>query len=67
MNIKRRLQRKITIKQYELNLIIICTIMAVLLLINLWPRFRSDAMSFPWYAYLVLLAIFLLPFYKRLK
>ena len=67
MNIKERFQRKITIKRYELNLIIITTILAVLLLINVWPRFRSDAMSFPWYAYLVLLVIFLLPFYKRLK
>ena len=67
MNIKQRFQRKITVKQYEINLTIICTIMAVLLLITLWPRFRSDAMSIPWYGYLIMLIICLLPFTKRLK
>jgi len=52
MNLKKRLQRKITIKNYELSLIMISVISFILFLITVWPRFRSDAMSVAWYWYL---------------
>jgi len=66
MNIKEKLQRKITIKQYELTFVIISVIFFVLFLITAWPRFRSDAMSIQWYWYLVLTVVFLVPVYKRI-
>ena len=39
---------------------IIITLLTTLLLINIWPRFRSDAMSVDWYWYVILIAIFLI-------
>ena len=67
MGFMERLQRKITLRQYELNFALIATMLATLLLITNWPRFMSDAMEVPWYGYVVLIAIFLLPLLKRWK
>ena len=66
MWLKDRLQKKITIKLYEWQCMIIVTLLLTLFLINVWPRFRSDALSIEWYWYLILVFIFSIPFYKRI-
>ena len=58
--LKERLQRKITMKVYERQCMLIITLLATLLLIKIWPRFRSDAMSVDWYWYVTLIVIFLI-------
>ena len=58
MKVKDFLRKKLELKCLELNLILAITIMTVLLLITNWPRFMNDAMSVPWYGY-VLLIVFL--------
>jgi len=65
MWLKNRLQRNISMKVYELQYMMIVTLLLTLFLINVWPRFRSDALSIQWYWYLVLTFIFSIPFYKR--
>ena len=65
MELKKRLQRKITINRFELASIIITTLLVTILFITIWPRFRSDAMSVDWYWYLVLIIIFLIPLWKK--
>jgi len=62
MKLKKRFQRKITMKIYHMRCMIIITLLATLLLINLWPRFRYDALSVPWYVYIILIFIFAIPF-----
>ena len=42
-----------------LFIIISVTLLSVLLLINMWPRFLDDALEFPIYAYVALITIFL--------
>lgn len=60
MGLKERFQRKITMKVYERQCLVIITVLATLLLFNIWPRFRSDAMSVDWYWYVILIVIFLI-------
>jgi len=67
MNIKKLLTRKITVKQYHLNFLMISTLFFTLFLITAWPRFREDAMSFPWYFYLILGILFIIPVMKQLR
>ncbi|MFC1648126.1 hypothetical protein ACFL1B_01575 [Nanoarchaeota archaeon] len=66
MNLKERFTRKVTFKQYEVNFMIISTLFFTLFLYTAWPRFRSDAMSLPWYFYLVMGIVFMVPFFKRM-
>ena len=67
MDLRKRLQRKITIKVYERQCMIILTMLTTLLLIKIWSRFRSDAMSVGWKGYILLIVIFIIPFFNRLK
>jgi len=69
MKLKERWNRKITMKIYHMRCMIIITLLATLLLINIWPRFRYDALSIPWYVYVILIIIFSIPFFinKRRK
>ena len=69
MKLKERWNRKITMKIYHMRCMIIITLLATLLLINIWPRFRSDVLSLPWYVYVILIVIFSIPFFinKRRK
>jgi hypothetical protein len=60
VGLKERFQRKVTMKVYERQCLVIITLLTTLLLINIWPRFRSDAMSVGWYWYVILIAIFLI-------
>ena len=62
MNLKKLVNRKITMRSYERNLIIVITLLSTLLLLNIWPRFRYDALSVPWYAYVILIVLFTIPF-----
>ena len=62
MNLEKRFKRKITMRSYERNLIMVITLLSTLLLLNIWPRFRSDALSVPWYAYIILIVLFVIPF-----
>lgn len=66
MELKKRLQRKITINRFELASIIITTLLVTILFITIWPRFRSDAMSVSWYWYILLIIIFFTPLYRRI-
>lgn len=61
MKLKEFVNRKITMRAYERNLIIVITLLSTLLLLNIWPRFRYDALSFPLYAYVILIIIFAIP------
>ena len=57
MNLKQWLEMDMTFKYFEIKFIIIITLLLTLLLINIWPRFRNDALEFGWYGYLILIAI----------
>ena len=65
MKIKERFQRKISMTVLQRQCLIIVTLLSTLLLINVWPRFRTDAMSLDWYVYLILIIVFLIPIIKR--
>jgi len=69
MNLEKRFKRKITMRSYERNLIMVITLLSTLLLLNIWPRLRSDMLSVPWYAYIILIIIFAIPLFikKRRK
>jgi len=60
MKIKELLGRKYTLKRYELNGIIIITLLSSFLLINIWPRFLSDVLEVSWYVYVILIVILLI-------
>ena len=62
---KKRLQKNINMKVYERQCMIIATLFFTLFLFTAWPRFRNDAMSIPWYLYLILAFAFLIPFLKK--
>ena len=64
--IKKRINRPITIRQIDVNFMLITGMMFTLFLITLWPRFRSDAMSVEWYWYLVLALVVAIPLYKKM-
>jgi len=61
MKLEKRFKRKIIMKVYERQCMIIITLLSTLLLLNIWPRFRSDVLLVPWYAYVILIIIFLIP------
>ena len=63
MKLKEFVNRKITMRSYERNLIIVITLLSTLLLLNIWPRFRYDALSVPWYAYVILIVLFAIPLF----
>jgi uncharacterized membrane protein YqjE len=65
MKLKERFQRKISMTVLQRQCLIIVTLMSTLLLITVWPRFRTDAMSVSWYVYLILVIVFLIPIIKR--
>jgi len=65
MKLKERFQRKISMTVLQRQCMIIVTLMSTLLLITVWPRFRTDAMSLDWYVYLILIIVFLIPIIKR--
>ena len=65
MKIKERFQRKISMTVLQRQCLIIVTLLSTLLLITVWPRFRTDAMSVDWYVYLILVIFFLIPIIKR--
>ena len=60
MKIKEILGRKYTLKRYEINGIIIITLLSAFLLINIWPRFLSDVLEVSWYVYVILIVILLI-------
>ena len=64
MKLKERFQRKISMTVLQRQCMIIVTLMSTLLLITVWPRFRTDAMSLGWYVYLILIIVFLIPIIK---
>ena len=63
MNLKERWNKKITMKIYQMRLGVIITLLATLLLINIWPRFRNDALSLPWWAYAIAIVVFATPLF----
>jgi hypothetical protein len=65
MNLRELLNRKITMRFYERNLIVIVTLLFTLLLLNIWPRFLNDALEFPLYAYIILIVLVSIPFFRR--
>lgn len=65
MSLKELLQRKITMTVIQRQSMIIVALLSTLLLITVWPRFLNDAMSVAWYVYLLLIIIFMIPFFKR--
>ena len=67
MGLKERFQRKITMTVLQRQCMLIVTLLSTLCLLTAWPRFRSDAMSLDWWVYLILIAVFLVPFFKSNK
>lgn len=65
MGIRERLQRKITVTALQLQSILIVTLLGTILLLKIWPRFYSDAMSLDWPVYLVLVGVFAVPLFRR--
>ena len=53
MTFREYWSRPFKIKYYQLKCIIIVTMLSTLLLVNIWDRFRSDAVSFSWFKYSV--------------
>jgi amino acid permease len=60
MKLKEWFEREYTLKYYEIKGIVIITLLSTLLLINVWPRFRNDALEFTWYWYVILIVILLI-------
>ena len=67
MKFKELFYKEIKMKAYEKSLIVIITLLATLLLLNIWPRFRSDASSVSWYSYVILIVLFTIPFFIKKK
>jgi len=65
MWLKKWLDKKITLTILQRQCMIIITLLLTLFLINVLPRFRNDAMSFPWYVYIALIILFSIPFIKK--
>ena len=65
MNIRERLQRKVSMTVLQRQCLIIVTLLSTLLLASVWPRFRNDALSFGWLGYVILIALFLTPLLQR--
>ena len=65
MGLREHFQRSVTMTVLQLACTIIVTLMSTLLLLTIWPRFRSDALSLDWYVYLILAIIFSAPLLKR--
>lgn len=61
MWLKDRFLKKITMTVLQRQCMIIVTLLSTLLLIKVWPRFRSDAFSVNWQWYIVLILIFFIP------
>ena len=58
-------QKKYTLTWLELDSTIITTILTTILLLNIWPRFQTDATTIPYYAYIILIPIFSIPLWKK--
>ncbi len=65
MNVRERLQRRISMTVLQRQCMIIVTLLSTLLLLKVWPRFSDDAMSVAWYVYLVLIAAFAVPLLRK--
>jgi len=65
MGLKERFQRKVTITVLQMQCMLVVTLLSTICLITVWPRFRSDAMSLDWYVYLIIIAVFSIPLFKR--
>jgi hypothetical protein len=66
MKLREKLEIDVTLKRWELQFVIISTLLFTLFLITAWPRFRSDAMSIDWPWYLILTLIFGLPIFTKI-
>ena len=62
--VNKFLNKKVTVKPIEIDIIMVFTLLSTLFLLKIWPRFLSDALSFPWYVYLILLGFLAIPFAK---
>jgi hypothetical protein len=65
MGIRERLHRRITLQVYQIQSMLVITIMIILLLITNWPRFMNDAMEVGWFWYVILIFIFSLIFSQK--
>jgi len=65
MNLKKRLQKRVTMTVLQRQCMIIVTLLSTLLLLTIWPRFHADAMSFNRILYLILIVIFAIPLFRR--
>jgi hypothetical protein len=65
MGLKERFQRTISMTVMQRQSMIIVTMLSILMLANIWPRFLADALSLDWYIYLILIILFAIPLYKR--
>ena len=63
MTLKEYFSKPYKIKYYQLKSIIIVTMLTTLLSVNIWDRLRSDALSFGWLWYIVLIIIFSIPLF----
>ena len=65
MGLKERLQKKIAMTVMERQCTVILSILGTILLFNIWPRFRADALSLDWKVYGILIIVFAIPFFRK--
>jgi hypothetical protein len=65
MGLKGVFRRSVTMTVLQRQCMIIVTLLSTLLLLSIWPRFLSDALSVDWYVYLILIVLFSIPLLKR--
>jgi len=67
MNLKKYMNKTMKLTYWEFKFSIIVTLLLTLFFVNIWPRFRADVLEFPWYFYIILIALFLIPIFKKVK
>ena len=65
IEMKSRLQERVTMTVLQRQCMVIVTLLSTLGLLKAWPRFHRDAMSLDWYVYLALVVVFLIPLLRR--
>ncbi|MCK5624760.1 hypothetical protein KAI04_02880 [Candidatus Pacearchaeota archaeon] len=67
MKLKKRIHKKVTMEVYQMRSMIIITLLATLLLVNVWSRFKEDVLSISWYIYVILIVLFAIPLFIKPK
>jgi len=64
IDIKKRFRREITMTVLQRQCTVIISMLGTLFLAKMWPRFLNDALTFPWYLYVLLIVGFAVPLFR---